>query len=225
MAFWLDYQSGLSLICKLNKPYFKIIMKRTTILLICVLASVGVSAQTASDALERDNQTLRERYLVMKNKSQNYQEYKVIKENILDGMWRIIQDSLDQKQVAIRQARAEINNLNKELDENKAALKTKEEGMQDVLYASTHISVLGIDFDKGFFAGMVGVILLLLGLVIAVIYYTMKMMRKNLSEKVELMNSISAEYEEYKRRAMDKQTKLSRELQNERNKLQELGSL
>ena len=79
-------------------------MKRTTILLICVLAVVGVSAQTASDALERDNQTLRERYLVMKNKSQNYQEYKVIKENILDGMWRIIEDSLNQTQVSIGQA-------------------------------------------------------------------------------------------------------------------------
>ncbi|HEX8039920.1 MAG TPA: hypothetical protein VF490_12255 [Chryseosolibacter sp.] len=200
-------------------------MKRTTILLICVLAVIGVSAQTASDALEKDNQTLRERYLVMKNKSQNYQEYKVIKEYILDGMWKIVQDSLDAKQSAIRQAKAEINNLNQKLDKNNAALKAKEESMQDIQYASTHISVLGIDFDKGFFAAMVGVIFLLLGLVIAVIYYTMKMMRRNLDEKVELMNSISSEYEDYKRRAMEKQTKLSRELQNERNKLQELGSL
>ena len=200
-------------------------MKRTTILLICVLAAVGVSAQTANDALERDNQTLRERYLVMKNKSQNYQEYKVIKENILDGMWRIIQDSLNVKQASIRQAQSEINKLNQELEQNKGALKSKEESMQDVQYASTHITVLGIDFDKGFFAAMVGVILLILGLVIAVIYYTLKMMRKNLSEKIELMNSISSEYEDYKRKAMDKQTKLSRELQNERNKLQELGSL
>lgn len=200
-------------------------MKRTTILLFCILAVFGVSAQTASDALERDNQTLRERFLVMKNKSQNYQEYKVIKENILDGMWRIVQDSLLVKQASIRQAQAEINKLNQELDKNKGALKTKEESMQDVLYASTHISVMGIDFDKGFFAGMVGVILLILGLIIAVIYYTLKMMRKNLSERIELINSISTEYEDYKRKAMDKQTKLSRELQNERNKLQELGSL
>lgn len=200
-------------------------MKRTTLLLICVLAAAGVSAQTASDALSIDNQTLRERYLVMKNKSQNYQEYKVIKENILDGMWRIVQDSISAKEAAIRQAKGEINRLNQELNQNKAALKEKEESMQDVSYASTHISVLGIDFNKGFFAGMVGVILLILGLVIAVIYYTLQMMRKNLAEKIELMNSISSEYEDYKRRAMDKQTKLSRELQNERNKLQELGSL
>jgi hypothetical protein len=200
-------------------------MKRTTILLICVLAVVGVSAQTASDALEKNNQTLRERYLVMKNKSQNYQEYKVIKEYILDGMWRIVEDSLDAKQASIRNAKAEINNLNQQLAKNNATLKAKEESMQDILYASTHITVLGIDFDKGFFAAMVGVILLVLGLVIAVIYYTMKVMRGNLAEKVDLMNSISALYEDYKRRAMDKQSKLSRELQNERNKLQELGSL
>lgn len=200
-------------------------MKRTTILLICVLTVVGVSAQTANDALERDNQTLRERYLVMKNKSQSYQDYKVIKEFILEGMWKIVLDTMSAKQASIRQAHAEINKLNQELAENKNVLKAKEESMQDVLYASTHITVLGIDFAKGFFAGMVGIILLVLGLIIAVIYYTLKMMRRNMSEKVELMNSISSEYEDYKRKAMDKQTKLSRELQNERNKLQELGSL
>jgi hypothetical protein len=197
-------------------------MKRTTLLLICVLAVVGASAQKASDALENDNQTLRERYYVLKNKSQTYQDYKVIKENLLDGYWRIIEDSLRQNQATLRQARAEINSLNKELEDNRAALKAKEESMQDVLYAST---VLGIDFDKGFFAGLMGIIILLLGLVIGVIYYSMKLMRRNLAEKVDLMNSISAEYEDYKRRAMEKQTKLSRELQNERNKLAELGSL
>src|SRR5690606_22547394 len=104
-------------------------MKRTTILLICMLAAAVASAQTAADALERDNQTLRERFLLMKNKSQNYQEYKVIKEHILDGMWRIIQDSLAHKQSLLRQANAQISGLNKELEENKATLKAKEESM------------------------------------------------------------------------------------------------
>src|SRR5690606_33361600 len=194
-------------------------MKRTTLLLICVLAVVGASAQKASDALENDNQTLRERYYVLKNKSQTYQDYKVIKENLLDGYWRIIEDSLRQNQETLMLVRGELNNMNEELEDNRAALKANEESMQDVLYVSPLITVLGIDFDKGFFAGLMGVVILLLGLVIGVIYYSMKLMRRNLAEKVDLMNSISAEYEDYKRRAMEKQTKLSRELQNERNKL------
>ncbi|MBT1699788.1 hypothetical protein KK083_23070 [Fulvivirgaceae bacterium PWU4] len=200
-------------------------MKRAALLLICVLSGVGVFAQTAADALKSDNQTLRERYLLMKTKSQNYQEYKVIKENVLDGMWKIVLDSAAAKQAAINASKAEIVKLQAELTKNIDALKAKEDSMKDIVHASTHITVLGISFDKGFFAGMVGVILLLAGLAIAGVIYSMKVLRRNLTEKEDLANTISAEYEDYKRKAMDKQTKLSRELQNERNKLQELGSL
>ena len=201
-------------------------MKRVTLLFCFLLISIAtVFAQTAADALRNDNQTLRERYLLMKTKSQNYQEYKVIKENILDGMWKIVQDSVFAKQATIRKSQAEITSLQAELNKNIEALKAKEDSMKDIVHASTHITVLGIDFNKGFFAAMFGIFLLIAGLVIAGVVYSMKMIRKNMVEKEELANSISAEYEEYKRKAMDKQTKLSRELQNERNKLQELGSL
>jgi hypothetical protein len=201
-------------------------MKHSVLSLICVLImSAGAFAQSASDALKSDNQTLRERYLVMKSKSQNYQDYKVIKENLLDSWWKIVIDSVQAKQTAIRTAQANINKLQAELDQNKQLLKEKEASMQDVVYSSTHIKVLGIDFDKAFFAGLVGSIILILGLAIAVIVYTLKMNRNNLKEKADLANEISREFEEYKRKAMEKQTKLSRELQNERNRLQELGAL
>jgi Flp pilus assembly protein TadB len=200
-------------------------MKHTTILLICVFAVAGVFAQSASDALNNDNQTLRERYLVLKTKSQNYQDYKVIKENLLDSWWKMVQDSLQAKQAAIGQSQANAKKLQADLNQSIETLKSKEGSMQDVVYASTHIKVLGIEFDKGFFAGLVGFIILALGLTIAVIVYTLKMNRKTLKEKADLAAAIHNEYEEYKRKAMDKQTKLSRELQNERNKLQELGAL
>jgi hypothetical protein len=200
-------------------------MKRSAIFLILMLVAAVVSAQTAADALRPDNQSLRERYLIMKTKSQNYQEYKVIKENLLDSWWKIVTDSLQAKQAAIRQSRANANKLQADLNQSIETLKSKEASMQDVVYSSTHIKVLGIDFDKGFFAGMVGFIILALGLTIAVIMYTLKASRRTLKEKADLATAISNEYEEYKRKAMDKQTKLSRELQNERNKLQELGAL
>lgn len=201
-------------------------MKRGLLLLIGVLMVGGsVFAQTAEDALRNDSQTLRERYLVMKMKSQNYQEYKVIKEQILDGMFKIVFDSMNAKQAAIRKSQSEVGSLQAELNKNIETLKSKEESMQDIVFASSHIRVLGIDFDKGFFAAMIGIILLIAGLVLAGVIYSMKVLRKNLSEKEELANAISTEYEEYKRKAMDKQTKLSRELQNERNRLQELGAL
>jgi hypothetical protein len=48
----------------------------------------------------------------------------------------------------------------------------------------------------------------------------MKVQSKILSERNLAVNSLTHEFDEYKHRAMDKQTKLSRELQDERNKLQ-----
>jgi hypothetical protein len=200
-------------------------MKHCTLLLVGLLLVGSGFAQTAADALKNDRQTLRERYLLMKTKSQNYQEYKVIKEPILDGLFGIFLDSVTAKQAAIRKSQTEVNNLQAELNKSMETLKSKENSMKDIVHASTHITVLGIDFDKTFFAGMMGIIFLIAALAIAGIIYTMKVLRKNLHEKEELANSISSEYEEYKRKAMDKQTKLSRELQNERNRLQELGAL
>ena len=41
-----------------------------------------------------------------------------------------------------------------------------------------------------------------------------------LSERNLAVTALTSEFEDYKHRAMDKQTKLSRELQDERNKLQ-----
>src|SRR5918993_5835848 len=174
-------------------------MKRAILLFLLIgMWGGGVFAQTAADALRNDNQTLRERYLLMKTKSQNYQEYKVIKENILDGMWKIVQDSVIAKQAAIRQSQAEVNRLQAELNKNTESLKAKENSMAEVVHDSTHITVLGIDFDKGFFAGMMGLLLLIAGLVVAGVVYSMKVLRKNLAEKEELANSIHNEYEDYK---------------------------
>ena len=201
-------------------------MKRTLFSMIFALVLVSAfGQQSATDALKADNQTLRERYLLMKNRSETYQDYNVIKKTTLDGMWRIVEDSVRAKQAVINQSKAEINKLQAELDNKVIALKAKEDSMKDIEYASTHITVLGIDFTKGFFAAMVGILLLLAGLAVAGVIYSMKIIHRNLAEKEELANTISQEYEDYKRKAMDKQTKLSRELQNERNKLQELGSL
>src|SRR4051812_34272664 len=87
------------------------IMKRLVIFFFSMFTVFAVSAQTASDAINPDKQTLRERYLLLKTKSQNYQEYKVIKENLLDAWWKIVVDSLQAKQVAILQSQANANKL------------------------------------------------------------------------------------------------------------------
>ncbi|MFZ6013068.1 MAG: hypothetical protein ACOYXT_22185 [Bacteroidota bacterium] len=189
-------------------------------IIFCIFIHFQVFSQSAADALKSGKESLQERYLLMKTKSQTYQDYKVIKEHILDGMWNVVRDTLAAKQAAIQQARVSAAKLKEELDNTTAALKAKESSMAETVYASTHITVLGIDFKKNVFINTFAIIMIVLLAFVGLMVARVKVVHRSLKDREDVFNTLSAEYEDYKRKAMDKQTKLSRELQNERNKLQ-----
>ncbi len=197
-----------------------------SLFVICYLVFVNIAvAQTQADgALVKDAKTLNERYALMKEKSETFNEYKVIKEYILDGMWKITRDSIKKVQSDLVAARNEIEMLKLNVAAAVANVKQKEDSMAEIEFASKHITVLGIDFTKGFFIGLVGFVLLGMILLVGAVTGRLKMIYQSLKEKMEMENIISKEFENYKRKALEKQMKLSRELQNERNKMAEMRS-
>jgi uncharacterized protein YoxC len=214
-----------------------IMMKKIIAFALCALSyhfSVGQTATPApatttpaavtapaQDPLQ-GTYTLRDRFHIMKTKSQTYQNYKVIKESVLDGIWRIVQDSLRGKQTTINQANQQIASLKADVKKVEDAMKQKDAAVQGVVHDSTHINALGIDFSKGFFIGLTGIIIAALVGSLVFVLARMKVLDKSIKEKALTISLVSNEYDEYKKKAMDKQTKLSRELQDERNRLQEL---
>ena len=195
-------------------------MRMLFVMLVCLLVyQVSFSQVEAEGETLQVNPSLRERFLFMKSKSQSYGAYKVVKESVLDGVWKIAQDTIAAKEAAFQGALQNINKLKGELNGAVLALKAKEKSMEEIQHASTHITVIGIDFNKGTFITTVAVIiaglLVLLGLVIG----RMKLQSNSLSERSLAVSALTHEFEEYKQRAMERQTKLSRELQDERNKL------
>ena len=198
---------------------------RNIIPVVIFLFSASVSfGQQESDALE-SNHPLNERYQLLKSKSQNYREYKVIKENVLDAFWKIVRDSVASKQATLAAKDQNIQKLNATLAETQAKLKEKEESMANIVHDSTHIRVLGINFAKGVFITTVMIIFAILVLMVLLISGRLKMIHSSMKERADAFTSLSNEFEEYKRKAMEKQTKLSRELQNERNRLSESRGL
>src|ERR1041385_5601205 len=118
---------------------------------LCGLALIfGVRAQN-NIAQENKPHSLQERYYLMKTKAETYQDYKVIKESILDGVWKIVNDSLSKREKQLADAHVKIDTLQHNLARAQAEVKSKNDSMADVVFASTHINVIGKSFSKGFF--------------------------------------------------------------------------
>ncbi len=179
-------------------------------------------AQSAAKAIEDPNLNLKERYQVMKENSQTYGDYKVIKEFILDGFWKLNVDSINKQHALLKESNSQIAALKTELLATQNDLKAQKASVEEIVFDSKHISVIGIPFTKGTFLLIAAIIIAGLALVVAFAFTRMKVVNAGMKEKSLLAHAVAQEFEEYKHKALDKQTKLSRELQNERNKLLEL---
>ncbi len=208
-----------------NNIQILLLMKNYIIVLLFFVVASHVSySQQEGEALQGDY-PLNERYLLLKSKSQSYRDYKVIKETVLDGFWRIIRDSVASKESLLQASNQNIAKLNTQLSETQVSLKEKEQSMTAVVHDSTHINVLGIEFSKGIFLTIVTILIGALILFVALITGRLKLVHTSMKHREDAFSTLSNEFEDYKRKAMEKQTKLSRELQNERNRLSEMRGM
>ena len=197
-------------------------MKLILSILLIITAGSSFAQTSAAKAIEDPTLNLKERFDVMKTNSQTYGEYKVIRETILVGFWKLAVDSIAKQHAAQVESNNQLSLLKQELLTTQNELKGQQASVEEIIYDSKHISVVGIPFGKGAFIVISAVIIAGLALMVVFALARMKIVNAGMKEKTLLAHSVSQEYEDYKHKALDKQTKLSRELQNERNKLLEM---
>lgn len=198
-------------------------MKKVVVIFLVALISSSSFGQSSpsvpATTADPKTMTLQDRYVSMKKSSETFQEYKVIKEGILDGMWRVTLDTIKNQKAKFTNANEVIAQLENEVATQKAAVAQIQASMETVVYDSTHISFFGISLTKSLFITLVLLIVVGQFIAIGAITGKLKLMYTSMKEKIETVNLLSQEYENYKKRALEKQAKLSRELQTERNKL------
>ncbi len=184
--------------------------------LLCLLFFITATVQA------QQQEPVTKRFYQMKDKAQTFKDYKVIKETVLTTFWKSVEDTLSLAKQSIREANEEIVSLKKQVVEVQMAAQQKEEEMAEMVFDSTHITVLGISFHKAAFISLLIIVLASLAGLLMLMFTRTQLLSRSLKEKSEVLLVQSSEFAEYKHRAVDKQMKLSRELQNERNKLMEL---
>lgn len=200
--------------------------KFPVIVLFSLLSFGSVSyAQTESSSenpSSRSANTLNKQFLELKDKANNYQDYKVIKHNQLNDFWKGVMDTVTSYKKEIVIAQKQIDSQKAELNQIKQELKSTQQEVHKNDYASARISVLGIQMLKENYIFLNFGIILILLVMVAVAFFSYHKSKRIAHEKVTEFDSVQQELSSYKQRLRERETIMGRELQTERNKVDEL---
>lgn len=189
-------------------------MKKTAsqkvMVLLFIVFSLNVFAQQADT-------TLAQQYEDVVVKSGSYKVYKNIKKKKIEAFWKNINDTLQQqKQQLIRS--------NAELEKNKQRIAELEAINEESASAMGKLDNLGTSIKNTADISIPWGLATLLG---AALIFVILRSRNALYEAKrynERYDELSAEFREFRSKSAEKERKLARELQDERNKLDELKS-
>ena len=198
-------------------------MKNSTLILMLLLAvPFTLFGQATAQTEGPEAKNLKEQFQEMLDKSETYTEYKVIKRTKLSEYTKAVQDTLAQYRKVISTLRGEVADqksqiaqLTKRIEDLEAQLARSEELRES-------LNFLGTEMYKTTYHLFVWLVISGLA-VFGVFAYTSFLRSNRVTSKVKKeMKELELEFEEYKKRNYEKQIKLGRELQTERNRVEEL---
>jgi hypothetical protein len=196
---------------------------RYTTILFCLVAFASVSiAQNPEPAVPTGPQTLRQQYANLKSDLEVINGFRMVKLYEMDQFWRVIEDSLRTKRTAINQGVAVTKQQSVEIETLKAQVAKTETEKQALVSGVANINVFGMSYSKAGFVTFA--ICLVVGLIVltGVLFVISKMAFKASRDSKKVSDDVYKEFEDYKHLAVEKNIKLSRELQNMKNRMAEL---
>jgi len=199
-------------------------MKKTItafILTFFLCFSVSLFSQTEESTGPKpslDNGTLESQFDYLYRKSSSYQEYKVVKKtfyqkikgNVLDSLKALKNDLNDTKKLVTLQAN-EIKSL-------KSDLQTTNNNLTEVTKEKDNIKFLGIPMTKSSYNSLLWTIIFSLIALLLFFIFRFRSSNSITVQAKDLLEETEKEFEMYKAKALEREQKVRRELQDELNK-------
>ncbi|MBY0542851.1 MAG: hypothetical protein K2P75_05580 [Sphingobacteriaceae bacterium] len=180
------------------------------------------STYSQIDTVKNTDPSLRGQYQFMLSRSKTINGYKLINPTRLNSLWQSVTDTIRKERIELTKDRSKISEQQQTIANLQAEVSGKENSLNDSNAKLNEINFLGISFTKGSYQMMVWSIILILAIALFVV---IARSTKNILEarhRTQLYEEISAEYQAYKAKANEQQRKLARELQDERNTIEEM---
>lgn len=193
-------------------------MKRTLFLSLIFLINLGIL--NAQDTTQVENTVEREFNNLIEN-SNDYQGFKVVDYNELIKLRNNTTEFVSRLNEEIITQQNTIDQQQEQIERLREDLESTQQELEEVRAEKDEISFLGIPFSKSsymtFMWSIVGVLLLALLFFI----YRYKKSHQQTAEAREKLATTEKEFEAYRAKALEKEQRLGRLLQDEKNKANE----
>ena len=179
------------------------------------LFSFSLSAQ---DSIQVRKNTLTEQMAEAFDKSNSYQEYKVIKKTQLATLRRNILDSVSALEKNIDSQESELALQKTEIDSLRQNLQTTRENLTASKEKEDGIEIFGVLTSKAVYNSIMWSIVLILLFIAGFLFYRFLNSHKVTNAAQLKMAELEIELEDYRRNSLEREQKLRRKLQDEVNK-------
>lgn len=196
----------------LMRKYIQTLIFLFTITLSFAQDSIQNSAQASM------NGSLDKQFDYVVQKSNNFQEYKVVKKDFLMILKRNSLDSINRFKTELADLKNEFSNHATIVKQLKDTLKTTQTELDKLKIAQDNVSFFGAPISKTNYNLIMWGIVSVLLLILVIFLFQLKGSKSIASDAKNALEKLEDDYEEYKRKALEKEQKLGRQLQDEINK-------
>lgn len=194
------------------------INKNIFFLLLILISSAAVAQTEISEPAQKRVNTIDNQFDDLIESSNNYQEYKVIKKYAINELRKNTGDTINMLQQRIGDLNVKIKEQNSQITGLKDTLGNTNKTLSDTREEKDSIELFAMPMSKGGYKSLMWGIIAVLAL--ATIFFAMRFKSSNAQTKEakHKLADTESEYEDYRKKALEKEQKMGRLLQDERNK-------
>lgn len=171
--------------------------------------------QAAATPVNTDR-SLAGQYRYLLTKTYNYQQ------PVIAAFYKNFNDSLKAERAALKQARATVASQTATIRKLTTEATIKDQVISSSNARVDEIKLLGMSFTKAAYNTLMWGLVIGFGVALVIVIFSTGGYKREAKYRVKLYEELSEEFQAYKAKANEKEKKLARELQTERNKLDEL---
>ena len=182
-----------------------------------VPAAASIKNQVANaDPAQLKDKPLHGQYQYLLSKIYHYQE------PIISALWKNVMDTLNVTKRQLKEVQTSLNSQNQAVSSLKADVTNKEQSLTETNQKVSSISVFGLLMPKATYNLVMFGLVIILAIALFIVIASTAKYKHEARYRIGLYEELDEEYKSFKLKANDKEKKLARELQTERNRVDEL---